>query len=156
VCLAGEPNSRALGDRPGALAFSPDGHLLAVANASGSVSVYELGAQGPREIAGSPFRGLQSNIDLEPTAAAFSPNGHLLAVGTRVADEVELYHVAADGKLTMVTEAPHVLGTYTSALAFSPNSRLLATADTGEGQAHAQITVWRDRDDRSVPIGRLF
>ena len=111
------------GNRPLAIAFSPNGQLLATANyGDNTVSVYAVGAGGAlTPVVGSPFpTGTLSE------SVAFSPNGGLLAVGGDTGSDVALFTVAADGALT---PAPPVnVDEDVSSVAFSPNGQLLAAA----------------------------
>ena len=66
------------GDNPVSVAFSPDGTLLATANASGTVSVFSAGSDGSLDPApGSP---VSVGANLNPLEVVFSPSGGLVAV----------------------------------------------------------------------------
>ncbi|HEV2253097.1 MAG TPA: WD40 repeat domain-containing protein [Streptosporangiaceae bacterium] len=100
----------------GAVAFSPDGHIVAVGGAAGTVRLWDAATQ--QEI-GSPM-----SSDATPVAAvAFSPGGTLVAVGSADGN-VQLWDTAtqqATGS-ALVAGAAEV-----AALAFSPDGKLLAT-----------------------------
>ncbi|MCX4986597.1 helix-turn-helix domain-containing protein [Streptomyces sp. NBC_00572] len=75
-----ERTERDFGD---AMAFSHDGDILAVADGSGRVRLYDGAMKSPRGVLSD---GLSDGPDSSPTpvtALAFSPDGRTLAVGTR-------------------------------------------------------------------------
>jgi 6-phosphogluconolactonase (cycloisomerase 2 family) len=127
----------ATGGVPNAVAFSPSGGLLAVANEnpngpSGTVSVFSVnsstGALTP--VTGSPF----ATGGEHPHSLAFSPSGGLLATAD-AGHAVSVFSVnSSTGALTQVTGSPFVTEEpQTVAVAFSPNGRLLATANEYHG-----------------------
>jgi WD40 repeat protein/DNA-binding SARP family transcriptional activator len=59
---------------PGQVAFSPDGHVLAVSGPTRTIQLYRLPSVEP---VGDPIP-----LDAPPASLAFSPDGHLLAVGS--------------------------------------------------------------------------
>jgi WD40 repeat protein len=122
-------NARLLGgelpDRAEALAFSPDGHTLAIGNWTPDVALWDItDPERPRQI-GQPLLAPDGGL-----ALAFSPDGRTLAIGGGLG--TELWSVGDP-------ERPHQLGTIfdsgrsVTALAFSPDGRTLATGDTHGG-----------------------
>lgn len=133
---------------PASVAFSPDGLLVAVANAdNGTVSIFTVsggtltkptavcaadgGAPGP---GGCP--------DVGPASVAFSPDGTLLAVANSRDDTVSILVVTggglAPGVVTCAADGtPPAPGPCPSAgpasVAFSPDGALLAVANAGVG-----------------------
>ncbi|MBO7938471.1 caspase family protein [Streptomyces sp. S9] len=95
---------------PGALAFSPDGRMLAVASRELDVSVWDVGNGGPVEAKRLPAS--KEAYDLQ-----FSPDGRLLAVCG--AEGTTLWHVGTWEPVSL-THLP------TLAVAFSPDGGLLA------------------------------
>jgi 6-phosphogluconolactonase (cycloisomerase 2 family) len=116
-----------------AVAFSPDGRLLAATNlvapppldAPANVTVFSVGPGGAlTPVSGSPFA-----VGGAPVAIAFSPSGRLLAVPNAAGDTVAVFSVGSDGTLTQINGSPFTTGFSPLALAFSPNGRLLAIAN---------------------------
>jgi 6-phosphogluconolactonase (cycloisomerase 2 family) len=103
-----------------AVAFSPAGTLLAVANeASHTVSMFSVAASGAlTAVAGSPF-----TLGAQPTSVAFSPTGALLEVSA--GESLYVFSVSATGVLKAATGSPHSLKG-TGHAAFSPTGNLLA------------------------------
>ena len=112
--------------------FSPNGKLVATANAATSVSmastvlVFSVAADGAlTQVPGSPFA-----TGGGPDSMAFSPSGGLLA--TANADgTVSVFSVSAGGALTQVPGSPFATGAGNglNAMSFSSNGKLLATAN---------------------------
>ncbi len=142
-------SNAATGSDPTAIAFSPNGGLVAVANTGtpdsgadvpGTVSIFTVNdstgaltpvAQTPTVI-GSTFYG-------EPGGVAFSPNGGLLAVtnSDSAVDNVVVFQVNdSTGALTPVTQTPATnadTGDCPFGVAFSPSGGLLATENNCDG-----------------------
>jgi 6-phosphogluconolactonase (cycloisomerase 2 family) len=134
-------SSAGTGVEPNAVAFAPDGGVLAVTNViSNSVSMFSLSASGAlAAVPGSPF----ATAGDEPDSVAFSPNGGLVAVadnnlvGTGVIQldvNLEVFAVSPAGALSPVSGSPFATGPGALQVAFSPNGLLLATADFDRGQ----------------------
>jgi DNA-binding beta-propeller fold protein YncE len=115
--VSGSPFSVTM--QPVSVAFSPNGHDLAVANAgSGTVSVLKVGTF--KAIPGSPFPA-----GIDPQAVTYRPNGHTLAIAESGSDVVSLKSVAKDGALTSAGSADVVAP---QDVAWSPNGKLLAAS----------------------------
>ncbi|MGW1618590.1 nSTAND1 domain-containing NTPase [Streptomyces sp. NPDC002172] len=99
------------------LAFSPHGHMLAVASDTGRASLWDLGDPAhPRRI-GRSFEG---------DSPVFSPDGRLLAMGNAEdGSHVRLWDLRDPAHPRDVGAA---LGTTAVTAAFSPDSHVLATA----------------------------
>ena len=99
------------------VAFSPDGNLLATADADGTVGLWDP-ATG-QAVASHP-------ADTSPggsvTGVAFSPHGNLLAAADA---DAQLWHPAAGVSFP----ADIATGSSVNGVAFSPDGNLLATAD---------------------------
>jgi 6-phosphogluconolactonase (cycloisomerase 2 family) len=121
--VAGSPF--ATGRRPEAVAFSPDGRLLASADSiDNAVSVFAV-APSVSRLQGSPL-----TTGSLPSAVAFSPDGALLAVTNYGGDTVSVYAVAATGTMSQVPGSPFATGGYSTSVGFSPDGQLVATADS--------------------------
>ncbi len=139
---------------PDAVAFSPNGDLLATANETSSTSsVFSVATDGTlTPIAGSPFPAGPT-----PDSIAFSPDGTLLATANQsgaTSGSVSVFSVAADGTLTPVAGSPFTLGDseIPYGVTFSPNGALLATADTNSvGGAVSMFSVASDGTLSQVP-----
>ncbi|GHC73291.1 hypothetical protein GCM10010507_60620 [Streptomyces cinnamoneus] len=119
---------------PLAVAFTPDGRMLAIGDADGLVSLWD--ANGRRQNA-----ALTGHSDAV-SALAFSPDGRTLAsAGT--GGTVRLWNMAS--RQTEATLTGHTQAVL--ALAFSPDGRLLATA--GEDRT---TRLWDTRSHRSKTI----
>lgn len=134
------------GAEPDALAFSPSGALLAIADREGSdITVFAVGAGGAlTPVSGSPFKASEA-----PASIAFNPSGTLLA--TANADStVSLFTVGSGGALTQVPSSPFNVGSGTApiSVAFNHQGTLLATADQGSGQ----YSVFGVSGDTLIPV----
>jgi WD40 repeat protein len=114
------------------VAFSPDGALLAAAEPSGVVHVWQTADwQARRELAIDP--GLSGLV-------AFSPDGATLAATTG-GGTVRLWRVADWTPLPPLT----IAAPGADAMAFAPDSRALATGGSGE-----EVQIWRLADGQQL------
>jgi len=132
IALYAMPARRLIGTLPAgnlaALAFSPDGKTLADApqHADGAVQLWNVGS---RTLIGTLATGLTSR----PNSIAFSPDGTLLAVSGILDTTFQIWSTTTLKRVAMVddtqnTKLPKSFGGVIS-LAFSPDGRLLATAN---------------------------
>lgn len=127
-----------LGVMPESLDISPEGGLIAVANArSGDVSLIDR--ERFTEQARVPVPGA-------PVRVRFHPAGQLLAVSLSDAEQVAL--LDAGGAVTALVP----VGNRPDGLAFSPDGRLLYVALTGDNRV-AVVDVARRRMVRTLPAG---
>jgi WD40 repeat protein/transcriptional regulator with XRE-family HTH domain/energy-coupling factor transporter ATP-binding protein EcfA2 len=116
----------AFGPVAGAGALTPNGRLLAVANAKAQVELVGLSDPAHPVLLGKPLKGPSPLVEM----MAFSPDGRLLAAGD---DDTRVYiwDVARPAR----PEALSALAGPTSevlGVAFSPNGRLLAAASADD------------------------
>jgi 6-phosphogluconolactonase (cycloisomerase 2 family) len=123
------------GPGPTAVAFSPDGRFLAVADYQlNAVSEYAVAATGRlHRVPGSPFPAGRG-----PVALVFSPSGATLLVADLRADALSVDRVSASGQLAPARR-PYRLAGPPYDVTYSPNGRLIATADS-TGDAFELIT----------------
>jgi 6-phosphogluconolactonase (cycloisomerase 2 family) len=126
--------------------FSPNGKLLAVAEGNGTVSnpgavgLFSVGSNGTlSEVSGSPFAAGTGT-----ESVAFNPSGTLLAASNEGGDvpsasTVSLYSIGTDDSVSQVTGSPFATGYAPYDVAFSPNGRLLVTADSKQGQGAVSV-----------------
>jgi WD40 repeat protein/serine/threonine protein kinase len=103
--------------------LSPDGMTLVMAPSPNhnELSIYRFRQEGPQIVHGR---------DLTISAIAFSPNGRMIASGDIC---IDLWDAITGDRIDSIP----LLGSYVSALAFSPNNKQLC-AGTGDGL----LTVW--------------
>jgi WD40 repeat protein len=106
-----------------ALAYSPDGRLLAAASSDETIWLWDAAAGAPVKRLDAPRLAGNSSCACY-WSLAFSPNGTILAAGSTDA-VVRLWDVTS-GDLLDVLEAPSDL---VGSLAFSPSGDLLAAGD---------------------------
>jgi 6-phosphogluconolactonase (cycloisomerase 2 family) len=123
---------------PPGVAFSPDGHLLAVGEPGVSGSAVWMFAVAPSGTLTS-LGSVPSGPEL--SSLAFSPDGRLLATADEWGDTVSTFSVGADGSLT--PRGSFATGHFPRSLAFSPDGRLIAVANWG-GSSVLMFTVGED------------
>jgi WD40 repeat protein len=123
-----DPNNQGLY----AVAFSPDGRLLAVSDTTGSQGVVYLW-----NVSSGHLVNTLQYLDAQFADLAFSPNGRVVAVGDTNGN-VELWQVA-NGQFIQALSDP--LGKGIIGIAFSPGGDLLASTDTA-GDAYVWSTKW--------------
>ena len=125
------------------LAFSPDGSKLAIANADGSITLWN-------ETSGSAFRMVGTITAGAGATLAFSPNGELLAAASQREYRIVLWDAATYervGELRAPTAVSHL--NQVSSLAFSPDGSTLAAGGTftwnyppPPGKDRSNVVLW--------------
>ena len=123
-----------------AVAFSPDGQLLATASGNpwrgeGSAWVWEVGSG--RQVAKLVHQG-------SVTAVAFSPDGQLLAT-TSEDRTAGVWEVSSGRQLARLAHQSSV-----RAVAFSPDGQVLATASGSTSGGESSAWVWEVNSGRQV------
>jgi WD40 repeat protein len=118
-----------------AIAFSPDGKLLAACGGLGSGTTQVWDRDTGRQVVARPIPG---------HAMRFSPDGTLLAIGSDYT--VRLWEVATWLELAILPGHPEPL----VALAFSPDGKLLASGDWG-----GFLRLWDPAQKRQVLSRRM-
>jgi WD40 repeat protein len=133
VALYAMPARRLIGTLPdsgglAALAFSPDGKTLAVApaNTGGAVQLWNVGSR-------TSIGTMQTGLTSRTNGMAFSPDGTLLAVSGILDNTFQIWSATTIKRVAVVSDTQHTnfpqsFGGVLS-MAFSPDGRLLATAD---------------------------
>lgn len=108
----------------GAVAASPNGHLVAVANSTAQVQLFDTADPSRPTLLGAPLEGNKPYVE----QLGFSPNGRLLAASDD-SGQVRLWNVTDPSHPRAL---PTLTGTTGEVLgfAFSNDSRLVATAST--------------------------
>jgi WD40 repeat protein len=126
------------------LAYSPDGHLLAVSNTHNQITLWDMRTN-------TIARTLTGHTD-DVSCIAFSPNGQLLAAGAGGWDlpsdsTIKLWRVS-DGVL-LQTFTGHGIWTYT--ISFHPSGQLLASSGRdSQAPYSASMRFWRLSDGALV------
>jgi hypothetical protein len=121
--------SLAVGKTIYALAYSPNGEILAAGCDDGRVHLFTVGRNTLTESNTLKCRG---NV----LSVAFSPSGNLLAAGVEGSGNIHLFDIGKAKLLTTLWEPANLI----SSLAFAPDEKTLASAG-------ANFTVWDVRPE---------
>ena len=124
-----ETESLAAGQRPVALAISPDGKLLLSANAnSNDISVFALlHADGALSV----LPGNSFAAGTQPSAAAFDPTGRFVFVTNKGSDDVSVFSVDASGQLVFLRSHAFAAGDKPSAIVVHPDGSVVYVTNAG-------------------------
>jgi serine/threonine protein kinase/WD40 repeat protein len=131
TCLAFERDRRRIAGPPSVAG----GWLLAAGDESGTVKVWDCGAQMPRSVC----RG--SNYQI--SSVAFSPDGMTLASTAR--QFVKLWDIAT-GRFLLDLGWANVM----TAAAFSPDGKLLASSAVAGLGSPGEVRIWQLESDRGI------
>jgi WD40 repeat protein len=119
---------------PSLLAFSSDGLTLATHNAAGTVALWDIAdPASPRKTGQTPAIGSNDSVYF----AAFSPGRRILATGYQYAGAIDLWDVSDPAHPRELSQPLTAGGSDVTAMAFSPDGRILAGSD-GDGT----VTLW--------------
>jgi 6-phosphogluconolactonase (cycloisomerase 2 family) len=117
------------GSLPVAVAVSPDGGSVYVANLGGGVSQYDVGAGGALTAKSTPTVTAGDG----PEGVAVSPNGGSVYVTNQFSNNVSQYDVGAGGALAAKSPATVTAGTNPLGVAVSPDGGSVYVANVGSG-----------------------
>lgn len=122
------------GQRPVALAISPNGKLALSANEdSNDVSVFALSAASGVLHAAV---GASSATGTQPSAVAFDPSGQFVFVTNRGSDDISIFSADPSGRLAFLDSHVLAAGEAPGAIAVHPDGSLVFVAGTGGNLIH--------------------
>jgi 6-phosphogluconolactonase len=114
---------------PSAIAISPIGNFLFVANATeGTVAVLAVGSTGTLTLTGAP---ISMGAGATPNSLAVEHSGHFLYVADTAHNAVLGFAIGTTGALTPISGSPFATGAQPKGLTIDPQGALLYTANAG-------------------------
>ena len=138
------------GSEPNAVAQS--GSLVYVLNTAGSSSVVGFRYRDGRLTRIPDSLRFLSGNGVNSASLAFSPDGHYLAVTERATNNLDLFRVQPDGRLSAITVTPSV-GKGAFSLTFAPNGAAIVSETGAGGPNGSAISSYSiGAGDKLVPI----
>ena len=131
------PAPAAPAPHPSAMAISPLGNFLFVANATeGTVAVLSIASNGALTLAGAP---VSMGPGATPNALQVEHTGHFLYVADTTNNVVLGFAIGSNGSLTPIAGSPFAAGAQPRGLGIDPQGAFLFTANAGSNDVSAYL-----------------
>jgi 6-phosphogluconolactonase len=142
------PAPPAASPHPSAMAISPKGDFLFVANAAeGTVAVLAIGSNGNLTLAGAP---VSMGAGSTPNAVAVEHTGRFLYVADTANNVVLGFSIGTSGALTPIAGSPFAAGAQPKGLAIDPQGVFLYAANFGSNNVSGYLI-----DSNSGALGAI-
>ena len=133
---------------PSAMAISPKGDFLFVANATeGTVAVLAIAGDGTLTLQGAP---VSMGAGSAPNAVAVEHTGRFLYVADTANNDVLAFSIGTNGALTAIAGSPFAAGVQPKGLAIDPQGTFLYAANFGSNNISAYLI-----DSNSGALGAI-